>query len=408
MGKKAKQEMIKIGRAMLALGLQNTHSGNISLRQGTGMYITKTNSMKGHLEERDIVEPGISTPQFGLFQASSETGLHKGILEYSQAVVHAHAHAATLISYLTDSMVPMDILGKSYLGEVPVLCFEFPVGSKEMEIRIPQVLKTCPAMIIKTHGPVTHGENLFKAFFLMSLVNYSAEILVIVKKFSLSANALQPLSFPFLAPYVKPKGQRATHDPELLKQFKRIQSDLFTMKLSPFHTGSLSVSDGKEMLFVKNASSPTYIKTDISRLLIAAEEDDFFIRLHQAVYQFTHLQAALFSHSCQGVAAACIAMNQGMDRLIPMDAEGGYLYPAIPIVLPDEPLKKIVTTAARYKMVLIAGMGVLAIGHTPFHCIHHNSSLENIALMRNELQLLEKLQICQNTRDFEDKRGKNW
>ncbi|MEA2006427.1 MAG: class II aldolase/adducin family protein, partial [Acidobacteriota bacterium] len=77
---KTKEQIIKIGRAMLALGLQNTHSGNISIRMGEDMYITKTGSMKGHLEERDIVISGLKEPKFGLFQASSEIGTHQKIL----------------------------------------------------------------------------------------------------------------------------------------------------------------------------------------------------------------------------------------------------------------------------------------------------------------------------------------
>jgi len=48
--KNIKSDMIKIGRAMLDLGLQNTHSGNISVREGNDLFITKTGSMKGHLE----------------------------------------------------------------------------------------------------------------------------------------------------------------------------------------------------------------------------------------------------------------------------------------------------------------------------------------------------------------------
>jgi len=142
---KTKDRMIKIGIAMLTLGLQNTHSGNISVRVGNEMFITKTGAMKGHLEERDIVLPGLIEPKTGLFQASSETGTHRKILEFAGSAIHAHSLSATLLSYILDSLTPVDVLGKSHLGNVPVVEFEYPVGSKEMEEKIPKILKHHPS-----------------------------------------------------------------------------------------------------------------------------------------------------------------------------------------------------------------------------------------------------------------------
>ena len=108
-----KEHIIKIGRAMLALGLQNTHCGNISTIVDGEFYITKTGSMKGHLEERDIVLPGMDEPKTGIFQASSETGTHREILRYARAAMHAHSLSATLLSYTTDTIEPLDFLGKN-------------------------------------------------------------------------------------------------------------------------------------------------------------------------------------------------------------------------------------------------------------------------------------------------------
>ncbi len=40
---KIKESIIKAGKAMLAVGLQNTHCGNISVRVNDEIFITKTN-----------------------------------------------------------------------------------------------------------------------------------------------------------------------------------------------------------------------------------------------------------------------------------------------------------------------------------------------------------------------------
>ena len=406
--KNIKQDIIRIGQAMLQLGLQNTHCGNISVRIDDDIYITKTGSMKGHLKETDIVRPGLYEPESGLFQASSETGTHKKILEYAGSVVHAHSLAATLLSYITEVVEPVDILGKKHLGAVPVLEFEYPVGSKEMEEKIPEVLKKHKAMIIKTHGPMIRGANLFEAFFNLTICDYSSEILLNLNKLEIPVRSLPDMKYPNIDDYHVPPGKMDTKDNELLKQFKIVAADMFGMKLSPFHTGSVSVQDGKEMLFSPYASLPEGFDSEIYRINIKDDNENYFYALHQAVYRYSHGQAAVFTHSPQALIQGFRSMSAGEDRIIPIDAEGGYLYPAVPIVLPDEDIETIIKKAERYKMVLIAGIGVLALGHTPTHCLHHNSTLKSICYLKTQLEFMEKTAIIEDISRFLDKRGKQW
>lgn len=406
--KEIKDQMIKIGRACLVLGLQNSHCGNLSARVEDEIFITKSGSMKGLLEERDIIAPGLYEPKTGLFQASSETGTHRRILEYSGAVIHAHSLPATLISFISDEVTPLDFLGKRFLDQIPVVEFEYPVGSREMELRIPEVLKDHVSMIIKTHGPLTRGSDLFEAFFLMSLVDYCSDILLNMRMVVDIPDIIRNLSFPVIPDYSTPGGFRATKDEELITQFKKIGSILFSLKLSPFHTGSISVRDGKEMLYAPGASSPNDLDTDILRININDDVEDYFVSLHQSVYRYSHSQAAIFSHSPFGVVQSFKALIRDNDRIIPVDAEGGYLYPAIPVMMPDENLQEVIKKAESYKMVVLAGMGCLAMGQTPGHCIHHNSSLRNICFLKTQLELMERVDIAHDIDRFLDKRGLDW
>lgn len=406
--KNIKRDIIKVGRAMLELELQNTHCGNISVRVDDNIFITKTGSMKGHLKETDIVEPGLYEPQSGLFQASSETGIHRKILEYAGSVVHAHSMSAMLLSYITEAIDPIDILGKKHLGKIPVVEFEYPVGSKEMEEEIPKILKNNKGMIIKTHGPMIRGANLHEAFFNLNICDYSSEILLNLNSLKIPIQSLPTMNYPVFTKYSVPGGIKDTEDIELIKQFKMVSTDMFRMKLSPFHTGSISVQDGKEMLFSPFSSSPEYFNHDLYRIDIQKAYEDYFYTLHQAVYRFSHLQAAVFTHSPQAIIQGFRSIQAGEDRIVPIDAEGGYLYPAVPIVFPDEDIRVIIKKAERYKMVLIAGIGVLAIGHTPTHCIHHNSSLKNISFLKTKLEIMEKTGLISDISRFLDKRGEEW
>ncbi len=406
--KNIKSDMIKIGRAMLDLGLQNTHSGNISVREGNDLFITKTGSMKGHLEERDIVLPGLFEPEYGLFQASSETGTHREILKYAGSAIHAHSLPATLLSYLMDEVKPLDFLGSKYLGNFPVVEFKHAVGSKEMEDNIPIILKEKTAMIVKTHGPFVRGKNVYDAFFKLNILDYTSEILLHLNLLETDSNKISELQYPGAKNYFPPTGEKETKDKELLRQFKKTAYDLFYLKISPFHTGSLSVEDGDEMLYSPRLSSPDYIGFDIKRINIKKSSKDFFINLHSAVYNYTTSKSAIFSHSPFGMIQGIKALVEGKDRIIPIDAEGSYLYPAIPVLFPNENIKKIVETAAKYKIVIIAGLGALSVGHTPGHSIHHNSSLRNIAYLKTKLQIMEKLGNIKSEKFYENKKVENW
>lgn len=403
-----KNKIKVIGRAMLSLGLQNTHSGNISLRTGNNILITKTGSMKGHLENKDIISVGLDEPKAGIFQASSETGTHKKILRFARSAIHAHSLSATLLSFKSESIIPVDCLGRRFLEKIPVVEFEYPVGSPEMEKEIPTILQSGPAMVVKSHGPFVCGSSLEEAFFTLCILDYSAKILLYLNLLKTRLEEIDNITYPPLSDYIQPGNNQATEDRKLISQFIRTASDVFSLELSPFHTGSLSVKDGREMIYTPALSSPVEIPFDILRISLDEENKDFFTRLHQAVYRYSSAKSALFTHSPWATVQALKLYSQGKDRIIPADAEGSYFYPAVPIISPKEKSETIVANAARYKMVALAGLGVLAIGHTPGYTIHHCSSLKNICFIKTHLELMQQQRVINDITKFLDERGKSW
>ena len=404
--KAVRREIERIGRAMLALGYQNTHSGNISARVGDEVYITKTGSMKGHLGDRDICLPGLDEPRYGLFQASSETGEHRRVLHYAKAMVHAHPPETTLLSFTTDSIVPADPWGRRYLGRVPVLTFEYPVGSPEMEETIPEVLKGVPALVVATHGPFIRGESLEEAFFLLCLLEASSSILLHAKSINITLPDGIPL--PNLSRFSPPLDLWETLDPELHGQYLRTSSDLFLLCLSPFRTASLSVIDGPCILIMERASAPEEFPHTLLRLPLNEESPSFPLSLHREVYRMSHSKAALFTLSPEVIFQSLRALDRGEDRIVPVDAEGGYFYPAIPVLPPDASEREIVKAAVKYKMAAVAGVGLLSVGYTLGHAIHHASSARSLCFYRRRLQEMEKLGTLDGYSRFLCARGKDW
>jgi L-fuculose-phosphate aldolase len=80
------------GRALSAAGLADGSSGNLSLRQGGGLIITRSGSSLANLEPSDLVLTGLLEDYITSSQPSSELEVHRAILRAGSvnAVVHAH------------------------------------------------------------------------------------------------------------------------------------------------------------------------------------------------------------------------------------------------------------------------------------------------------------------------------
>lgn len=181
--KKIEQRIVKyfqkIGWAAYLAGLQDTHSGNMSMRIGNHMLITRRGSMLGFLNDYDIIEVSLIENDSGISLASSEAGVHRAIYRETNglAIVHAHLINAVILSYLYNEIVLIDVEGSYSIRKVPVLSFKFGSGSKEMEEKIPEFLKDNKIVIIKGHGAIAIGETLEEALFYNSVLENSCKII---------------------------------------------------------------------------------------------------------------------------------------------------------------------------------------------------------------------------------------
>jgi len=174
------QEFQKIGSALFLTGLNNSHSGNISMRVGRKMYITRRGSMLGYLTEEDIIEVDLFEIDSNLTISSTESNVHKRIYLETEAlaIVHAHAVAATALSIVRDEIIPIDVEGGYYVHKCPVISFEFASGSKEMEETLPKYLKNYKVVMVKGHGAFGVGETLEEALFYVHSLENSSRIIL--------------------------------------------------------------------------------------------------------------------------------------------------------------------------------------------------------------------------------------
>lgn len=157
----------------------SSHGGNLSVRVGDRILITRRGSMLNHLEDRDVVETGLERNDSGIILASTEIGVHRAIYKATSAlaVVHCHPVYTVAISLAADEIIPVDSEGSYILHKVPVVAAEHTAGSKEVERIVPEVLRQYKVVVLRGHGIFSAGQLLEEAFQYSSVLEVSAKML---------------------------------------------------------------------------------------------------------------------------------------------------------------------------------------------------------------------------------------
>ncbi|MGB4593101.1 MAG: class II aldolase/adducin family protein [Coriobacteriia bacterium] len=170
-------EFRKIGRDIFVAGLITSHGGNLSVRQGDRIVITRRGSMLGRLTEDDIVETGMEPGDDAL--CSREIVVHRAIYAATDALAIAHVHPVHTIAWSmrADEIVPEDSEGLYVLGRVPVVTAEQTIASPEAGELLARALKDHPVAVLRSHGPFAKGASLEEAFYHVSALEASAQVL---------------------------------------------------------------------------------------------------------------------------------------------------------------------------------------------------------------------------------------
>ncbi len=453
-----------IGHASLLYDIQDSHSGNMAMRwknaQGEEMIvITSTGSQKGDLEPNHLCYLSPGETDFGYYKASSETDIHVNILSLPGAQASMHAHVKELIMATLDDQpapktplpfVPVDPLAFYHLGpEIPVDWFAVPSGSPEMAKTIPARLADHPLTIIYGHGAMTRGRTLKETFFNLCLANNAGYIVRLIERQIRSTRAKrQALKTPEkqeknLVPEAPlPVGQspeleelrskikaapeshfhfRPTpyntdienrcdfpEEDEILKEFRKTGNRLFESRLSPFHTGSMSVRGVDYLLYAPQASMPYEVGGPLLKLPLAPNPgDDTELLLHKKIYAESDFQALIHAYVPEAEAHAHFIYpgeETPIEKIIPVDAEGSFMYLVIPVLPPKFDEARLVSLLHDYRVVVVRGGGVWAVGGLSLsEALHHPSSVREICLYR-----LAALERGLDLRKMEPEKAKKW
>lgn len=434
---KAGEELVRlfqaVGRTLLQNDLEDSHSGNIAMlwRDASGrkrIAITSTGSQKGDLKPEHICLHSAEETDFGYFKASSETDIHARILALKGVRASIHSHTKDLtIATLDDEdkpnkpapFTPVDPLGFYHLGGlVPVDWVKVPSGSPEMTKVIPERLSAHPATVIQGHGTFTRGRDLKEALFLSCIANNSGYIVQLARRQHTDVEHLRKRvqadpdsQFSYPPPeYMVEEEERCDfpEEEELREEFYITGARIFESRLSPFHTGSISVRGVRTMLYAPKASMPPQLRGPLLEVPLSEKPDDSpELKMHKLIYQGSNFQTVIHCYIPEAEAHAHFVYpgeDTPGDRIVPVDAEGSFLYLVIPVVPPKVDTETLIRLLHDYKVVVVRGGGVWGVGHQSLsEALHHPSSVREVCLYR-----IGAFERGLNLRKLEPKQAKRW
>ena len=172
-----------VGHDLFSRGLVCSHSGNLSIRLGGNLIITRRGSQLNCLEENDLIETGIDKNNRVTPLASVELPVHRAIYQQTpaQAIVHAHPPHAVALSLTETEIVPMCTDGLSTLGRVPVLGWNMEVKPGGLADIIAKALKQHRIVMVHGHGSFAIGQLLEEAHDCTATLEESCQVICLLK-----------------------------------------------------------------------------------------------------------------------------------------------------------------------------------------------------------------------------------
>lgn len=179
------------GRDLFLRGLISSHGGNMSVRQGDKILITRHEAMLGCLAQSDLLEVGLEengASAHGVNHASPSFDLsaHRAIYRATstKAILHAHPPHALALSMLEDEIVLVELEASYLLKRIPVLKFRgMEHYDEDSQTAIPQALRDHLIVMVRGHGSYAAGATLEDAYRWTSTLEENCRIVYLMATF---------------------------------------------------------------------------------------------------------------------------------------------------------------------------------------------------------------------------------
>lgn len=149
-------------------GLFSGFNGNVSVRLGDVMVVTRSGAAKGFLAPGDLTTMDIATGRtLGIDGASSEAAVHLEVYRNRpEARAVAHTHPPSLLAFSIrhgDSLIDLPLYEAAAYQEGLTRVPAIAPGTEELGKAVGKAAATHKAVFMKNHGLVVHGDTLLEA-----------------------------------------------------------------------------------------------------------------------------------------------------------------------------------------------------------------------------------------------------
>lgn len=173
-------DIIAVGRVLFEMGLVDSHAGNLSLREGEGVWATRSGCRLGFLQPPDVLySSALDQPADG---STSEWIIHQRIYEATsaRAIVHCHPPHANALALHRSTIEPLDTEAEMLTGSIPVVAPDNPVASEEAAVVVISALqKGATSVLVRRHGVFAVADTLDLALARASATNYAAHLIIL-------------------------------------------------------------------------------------------------------------------------------------------------------------------------------------------------------------------------------------
>ncbi|MDH5518207.1 MAG: class II aldolase/adducin family protein [Gammaproteobacteria bacterium] len=178
-----KQQLVQYYKWLRQYALNDSHSGNASVRDGDSIWITPTGACADTLTADDLIACDINKPATD--GASFDAPLHLASYNNNpqlQAILHSHGAHTVAMTMNGEDFTPFDFEGQLYFGTVPVISLDYDDIFAESAVQVAAALKTHKAAVVCGHGVYVAAENLNLAYKWTCSLELSAKTAFIAKQ----------------------------------------------------------------------------------------------------------------------------------------------------------------------------------------------------------------------------------
>lgn len=164
-------------------GINDSHSGNGSVRDRASLWITPTGACADTLQPWQLVRCALSGEKCA--RASQDLALHRAVYRHNpraNAVLHGHGAYAVALTLDGGDLVPRDLEGHFYFPRVPVIEVAYDDYFALSPELVGVALAEHPVAIVRGHGLYAWGEDLEQAYKWLCSLELSAQITYLAER----------------------------------------------------------------------------------------------------------------------------------------------------------------------------------------------------------------------------------